>query len=163
MPNIGSVLREEITRLSRKETRGQIDPTRKATTQHRKDIAALKRQVADLERQVRLLARTSSATAAAVGARRATSGTKVRFVAKGLKSQRERLGLSAGDFGRLVGVSAQSIYNWEGGQTRPRDEQVAKLVQLRAVGKREATERLKQASKRETPKARREQTPKARR
>jgi DNA-binding transcriptional regulator YiaG len=153
MPNIGSLLREEITRLSRKETRGQIDSTRKATTQHRKDIAALKRQVATLERQIKVLARRSTA-AAAGAASRAAGPPKIRFVAKGLKSQRERLGLSAGDFGRLVGVSAQSIYNWEGGQTRPRDEQVARLAQLRSIGKREAGQRLEQTAKR-TPDKRR--------
>jgi len=153
MPNIGSLLREEITRLSRKETRGQIDSTRKATTQHRKDIAALKRQVATLERQIKVLARRSTA-AAAGAASRAAGPPKIRFVAKGLKSQRERLGLSAGDFGRLVGVSAQSIYNWEGGQTRPRDEQVARLAQLRSIGKREAGQRLQQTAKR-TPDKRR--------
>lgn len=146
MPNIGSVLREEITRLSRKETRGQIDSTRKATAQHRKDIAALKRQVAALERQVKVLARRSSTAAAAGAASRATGQPKLRFVAKGLKSQRERLGLSAGEFGRLVGVSAQSIYNWEGGATRPRDEQVARLARLRSIGKREAGQRLEQAT-----------------
>ena len=60
MPNIGTVLREEISRLSRKESRGQIEPTKKATTTHRRDIAMLKRQVAQLERQVALLARKSS-------------------------------------------------------------------------------------------------------
>jgi DNA-binding transcriptional regulator YiaG len=147
MPNIGTVLREEITRLSRKESRGQIEPTKKATAQHRKDIAALKRQIAQLERQMKLLSRKSLSTAAVTAASHATPGTKVRFVAKGLKSQRERLGLSAGDFGKLVGVSAQSVYNWEGGQTRPRDEQIAKLSQLRTIGKREAGERLRQATK----------------
>ena len=146
MPNIGTVLREEITRLSRKESRGQIDPTKKATTQHRKDIAALKRQVAQLERQMKLLLRKSLSTDAVTAASRATTGTKIRFVAKGLKSQRERLGLSAGDFGKLVGVSAQSVYNWEGGQTRPRDEQIAKLVKLRSVGKRDAVELLRRAA-----------------
>jgi len=154
MPNIGSLLREEITRLSRKETRGQIDSTRKATTQHRKDIAALKRQVTQLEQQVKVLARRSSTTAAAGAASRATGQPKIRFVAKGLKSQRERLGLSAGDFGRLVGVSAQSIYNWEGGQTRPRDEQVARLAQLRSIGKREAGRRLEQSATRAPDKRR---------
>jgi hypothetical protein len=41
-----------------------------------------------------------------------SSNGKVRFVADGLKSQRSRLGLSAADYGRLVGVSAQSVYNW---------------------------------------------------
>ena len=143
MPNIGTILREEITRLSRKESRRQIDPTRKATAQHRKDIAALKRQVVQLERQMELLSRRPLSTPA-TAAGQATPGTKVRFVAKGLKSQRERLGLSAGDFGKLVGISAQSVYNWEGGQTRPRKEQIAKLAQLRTIGKREAGERLKQ-------------------
>jgi DNA-binding XRE family transcriptional regulator len=143
MPNIGTVLREEITRLSRKESRSQVDATRKATTQHRKDIAALKRQVAQLERQVKLLARRSLASPKP-GAGAAAPAPKVRFVAKGLKSQRERMGLSAADFGKLIGVTAQSVYNWEGGETRPRDEQIARLAQLRTVGKREALRRLEQ-------------------
>jgi hypothetical protein len=50
MPNIGTVLREEITRLSRRESRSQVDPTKRAAAQHRRDIAALKRQMAQLER-----------------------------------------------------------------------------------------------------------------
>jgi len=57
MPNIGTVLREEISRLARKESRSQVDPAKKATASHRRDIAELKRQVAQLERQVTLLAR----------------------------------------------------------------------------------------------------------
>jgi hypothetical protein len=57
MPNIGTVLREEISRLSRRESRSQVDATKKATAQHRRDIAALKRQVAQLQRQVTLLSR----------------------------------------------------------------------------------------------------------
>jgi DNA-binding transcriptional regulator YiaG len=152
MPNIATALRDEIKRLSRQQSRTQMDPTKKATAVHRRDIALLKRQVVLLERQVKsLMRRTPSAPSAP---KASVSGLKVRFVAKGLKSQRERLGLSAGDFGRLVGVSAQSIYNWEGGQTRPRDEQVAKLAQLRTVGKREAGERLRQAVKRQPDKPR---------
>jgi ribosome-binding protein aMBF1 (putative translation factor) len=141
MPNIGTVLREEITRLSRRESRSQIDATRKATAQHRRDIAALKRQVADLERQVTLLARKGLATQrAAVDA----PAKPVRFVAKGLRSQRMRLGLSAADLGKLLDVSAQSIYNWERELARPRGEQLARLAALRGIGKREAGQRLKQ-------------------
>ncbi len=68
----------------------------------------------------------------------------VRFVAKGLRSTRERLGLSQADFGKLVGVSAQSIYNWESEKARPRGAQIAKLAALRGIGKREAAERLNQ-------------------
>ena len=62
---------------------------------------------------------------------------KVRFVAKGLRSQRDRLGLSAEGLGKVLGVSAQSVYNWESGKARPRHGQMTKLSQLRKVGKRQ--------------------------
>jgi DNA-binding transcriptional regulator YiaG len=66
----------------------------------------------------------------------------LRYSAKGLQSQRRRLGFSAADYGKLMGVSAQSIYNWEQGQAIPRGEQLAKLAALREIGKREARARL---------------------
>src|SRR5690348_3929712 len=76
MPNIGSLLRDEITRLSRKESRRQINSTKKSSAQYRRDIAALKRHVAQLERQVKLLARARLGTVAAA---KPTSATKLRF------------------------------------------------------------------------------------
>ena len=39
MPNIATVLREEILRLARKEARTQIGALKKASAQHRRDIA----------------------------------------------------------------------------------------------------------------------------
>lgn len=136
MPNIGAVLKEEISRLARREIRGQVQTTKKASAQYRRHIAALKRQVATLERQVAALQRRTPDSRPA-----ASSGpgeSKTRFVAKGLRAQRERLGLSAADYGKLVGVSAQSIYNWEQGHAKPRAGQRATLAALRAVGKRDA-------------------------
>lgn len=146
MPNIASVLREEILRLSRKETRSQTIPTKKAASQHRRDIAALKRQVVELQRQVILLLRRASTGApSTLNAKDADGSSKLRFVAKGLRSHRERLGLSASDFGKLVGASGQSVYAWETGKTVPRREQVAKIAVVRAMGKREAMQRLEAA------------------
>ena len=133
-------MRDEITRLSRKESRVQINSTKRATASHRKDIALLKRQVTQLERQVKALTRRAAGTLAAPPV---TAGaTKFRFVAKGLRSQRARLGLSAADFGKLIGVSAQSIYNWESEKARPRAAQIARVAQLRIMGKREARAEL---------------------
>jgi DNA-binding transcriptional regulator YiaG len=143
MPNIASVLREEILRLSRKESRNQNAATKKAAAQHRRDIAALKRQVASLQRTVNHLLKRGSRNDAAASASAASSGTKLRFVAKGLQSHRARLGLSAGDFGKLVGASANSVYAWETGRTAPRREQVAKIAAVRMMGKREAARKLK--------------------
>jgi DNA-binding XRE family transcriptional regulator len=140
MPNIGSVLKEEIIRLSRKESRSQIDPTKKAAIRQRREVAELKRQVAQLARQVGLLSRRTVGAPAVVPAD--DKGKPARFSAKGLRAHRERLGLSADDFGKLLGVSAQSIYNWEHEKARPPAEQVSKVAALRGIGKREAKARL---------------------
>jgi DNA-binding XRE family transcriptional regulator len=142
MPNLGSVLREEIARLSRKEGRNQLIPTKRVTAHHRRDIAALKRQVAALERQVKLLLKRVAQGRPSPAAPD-VAGAKLRFVAKGLRSHRARLSLSAGDLGKLIGASANSVYAWESGKTIPRREQVAKIAAIRSMGRREAMQRLK--------------------
>jgi ribosome-binding protein aMBF1 (putative translation factor) len=141
MPNIGALLKQEIARLSRKEVRSEVLATKKASAQHRRHIAALKRQVATLERELSVLRRrvNDRAPAAAAPAGR----QHVRFVAKGLKSHRDRLGMSAAEYGKLIGVSAQSIYNWEQGHARPRSGQLGRIAALRSIGKREAQGHLK--------------------
>ena len=140
MANIGTMLRQEISRLARRETRGQVQAVKKASAQYRRHIAALKRQVATLERQVSgLLRRTLDRPSAATNG---PTSLKMRFVPKGLRAQRGRLGLSAVDYGRLAGVSDQSIYNWEQGHTKPRAEKLEALAALRPIGRREARARL---------------------
>ena len=66
----------------------------------------------------------------------------VRFSARSVKAQRSRLGLSAADYGKLVGVSGLTIYNWEHDKSRPRQAQLAALVAVRGIGKREALLKL---------------------
>jgi DNA-binding transcriptional regulator YiaG len=139
MPNIGSVLKAEITRLSRKEVRSELEATKKASAQHRRYIAELRRQVSRLERQMQALQKRPKASSAPTPP---ASLKPVRFVAKGLRSNRERLGLSAGDYGKLIGVSAQSIYNWEREAAAPREAQKVKLAWLRGMGSKEARARL---------------------
>ncbi len=58
------------------------------------------------------------------------------------ESLRARLGLSAAEFGRLIGASGQSVYNWETGKAVPRASQRAALAAIRGMGKREAGKRL---------------------
>ena len=50
MPNIASVLKDEILRLARKEVRTATEGLKKASAAYRSDIAGLKRQVAALAR-----------------------------------------------------------------------------------------------------------------
>lgn len=138
MPNLSSVLKSEITRLARKEIKSAVDPLRKANAGYRREIAELKRQVASLQRDLKAASRATKTTRAV----EATPRTGTRFVPKGLKSLRARLGLSAADFGLLVGASGQSVYNWEAGKAVPREQQKAALAAVRGLGKREAAKRL---------------------
>jgi len=66
----------------------------------------------------------------------------VRATEAGLRSLRTRLGLSAKQLSLLLGVSEQSVYNWEAKKTTPRKEQFAAIIGMRDLGKREAQERL---------------------
>lgn len=137
MPNLSSVLKSEITRLARKEIKSSVDPLRKANAAHRREIAELKRQISAMQRDIRASGKSRRATK-----EHADEPRGVRFTAKGLKALRGRLGLSAGDFGQLIGASGQSIYNWEAGKAVPRANQQAALAAVRGLGKREAAKRL---------------------
>lgn len=150
MPNIATVLKEEIARLARKELNAQTKGMKKTSAQYRRDIADLRRRVMNLERKVSLLERKVLQKAPLSLARDADA--RVRFTAKGLRSQRKRLGLSASDYAKLLGVTPQSIYNWERKASRPRKEQIARLATLRGMGKRETLARLRQFTK-EKPRA----------
>jgi DNA-binding transcriptional regulator YiaG len=142
MPNIASVLKDEILRLARKEARRETIALKKSSAQYRRDIAELKRRTAELQRKVAPLERQALRNAPAQPAE--VDAEHVRFSAKGLRSQRQRLGLSAANYGKLIGVTGQTIYSWEQETSRPRKPQVAKIASLRDLGKREAQSRLEQ-------------------
>jgi DNA-binding transcriptional regulator YiaG len=145
MPNIAAVLKQEISRIARREIRNETASLKKASSQYRRDIAELKRQVSNLQRRIPLLEKQMSQNAPSqvTGA----NATNVRFTAKGLLSQRQRLGLSAADYGKLIGVTAQTIYSWENGLSRPRKQQLPALASIRPMGKREARGRLEQLTR----------------
>jgi DNA-binding transcriptional regulator YiaG len=141
MPNIGVLLKQEISRLCRREIRKEVAATKRASVAYRHDIAALKRKVGELERKAGQLTKQASAQAKNAPTP-ALPDRPVRFVAKGLRSLRTRLGVSAAQFARLVGVSEQSVYNWETKKATPRKEQMAAIIGMRGLGKRDAQERL---------------------
>jgi DNA-binding transcriptional regulator YiaG len=107
---------------------------------YRSEIAALKRRAQALETALRRLGKSRPEATKPETA--VENGLKIRFTAKGLASQRRRLGLSAADCGLLLGTSGQSIYNWEEGKARPRARFLAAIASLRAMGKNEAASRL---------------------
>ncbi|HYF21540.1 MAG TPA: helix-turn-helix domain-containing protein [Ramlibacter sp.] len=141
MANIGAVLKTEMSRMARKELRGETQQLKKTVSQYRSQIAQLRRRLQALEQQVRRLAR-GGRREAEPKAEADEEGPNLRFSAKGLAAQRKRLGLSAASVAKILGVSALSVYKWESGKTRPRARQLQAIAELRRMGKREALARL---------------------
>ena len=141
MPNIALILRQEIMRLARKEVRAQTSSARKMMTQLKSANTELKRETSELRSKLARLERRSRG-----GQDRQSSDEpqqrRMRFNAKGLATHRTKLGLSAADYGRLVGVTGQTIYKWEQGGAKPRMSQLTALASIRGLGKREARKRL---------------------
>jgi len=139
MADVAGVLKAEIVRLSKKAVRQSVAQLQRASATHRYDIAALKKQIADLQKSIAALQRANGKQREV---RTDDDTTPRRFSAKGLRALRSRLDLSQEDFARLVGVSAQSVFNWEHEVSRPRPAQVSSIAAIRSIGKREARKRL---------------------
>ena len=140
MQNLVHALKNEITRLAKKEVKGQLTTVKAVSARYRREIAELKRVTRDLETRLAHMEQQERKRAKKSPSPELAEGTC--FSARGLKSHRAKLGLSAGDYGLLAGVSGQMIYQYERGDTRPRRAQLAKLVAVRGLGKREARSRL---------------------
>src|SRR5204863_7484081 len=98
MSNIASVLKEEISRVARKEIRRETSSLKKSSTTYRSEIAALKRRLEELERQLRRGSRGGErAVPAAANEDSVSPGT--RFSARSMASQRKRLRLAAAESG----------------------------------------------------------------
>jgi DNA-binding transcriptional regulator YiaG len=139
MPNIASVLKSAISRIARKEIRAEVESLKKSINTHRTEIAALKRRSQSLEQELRKLGKASLKPTPAASDE---SGKSQRFSAKGLASQRQRLGLSAEALGVLLGASGQSVYNWEAAKVRPHASHLQAIAALKGLGKKQAAEVL---------------------
>jgi DNA-binding transcriptional regulator YiaG len=147
MPNIASILKAEISRVARKEMRIETEGLKKTVAVQRSEIVALKRRIQEMEKALKSLAKSAASTKVSAKADADSGGDgaeggSFRFRAKGMASNRKRLGLSAEEFGLLVGASGQSVYGWEAGKSVPRTKNLAAIAALRGVGKKEVAARL---------------------
>lgn len=141
MPDIASTLKVEIARIARKELRSETEDIKKASARYRAELSGLRRRIDSLERELK---RAIKKREVRLVPSAADPGSAVprRFSAVRLAATRKKLDVSAADFGALIGVSGQSIHNWETGKARPRAEQLEAIASVRGIGKREVAARL---------------------
>jgi DNA-binding transcriptional regulator YiaG len=135
VPNFAGALKGEIQRLARKEVRANVTPLKKLVAGLRRRVAQQRRLIADLERDMR---RGVKGTRASVASASEDNGkSQIRFSPTWVKQHRKKLGMSRRVYARLIGVSAQSIFGWEAGRTRPRRGALESWRRIRGMGVRE--------------------------
>jgi DNA-binding transcriptional regulator YiaG len=142
MPNIGALLREEIGRVSRRTTKVFY-------TSLKIDVAELRHVVVEQRRAIEGLKRDNARLLADLNARIAKlpevpqeEVQKVRISPRLILAQRNRLGLSQEEFGKLLRVGAHTVSLWEHAKVAPRPRVKPVLAAIRKLGRREARQRL---------------------
>ena len=134
-------LQTEITRLTRKEIKKELEPVKRVNAAQRGLIANLRRDVTELHKEVGRLQRVAGK--APVVEEEAPQGFWIS--GKGVRSLRKRLGITQMELAALADVSHQSIVRWEKteGKIPFRDQDTPGVMhQIRSMDKREVWGKL---------------------
>lgn len=142
MADIAKLLKDEITRLARKEVKKNVVPLRtklislsRTVSRQQKALDSLEKTIA---RQNKLLAEAPALSEAVSEEAVKKSRVSPRLV----KIQRKRLKLNQSDFARLLCVSVATVRSWEQGRSQPRRSNLAAFVSVRRLKLTAARERL---------------------
>ncbi len=143
MSKLMTVLKDHVCRLARKEIRTALRGMKSDRAHARKALAELREQARRQEQMIRDLARLAGRPALPAAPDGALNA-KAPITVKSIRALRRKLKVSQAEFGKLVGVNAQSIWKWEHGKGRLRLRHTSRraVAELRAMGVREARKRL---------------------
>ena len=157
MPNLATLLKEEISKIVRKEVQDQVRELQKTVREQRDALARLEKQSgpAKAKAATKPAATKSAATKPAAAkpaaakpaakVSKAPAGDKrkqIRISPNTIKKHRKRLELSQAELGELLNVSTNTVLRWEAGTSKPRSKHLSGLGQLRSMGLREVKKQL---------------------
>jgi hypothetical protein len=142
MPNLATVLRSELRRLSRREVRKALSRVKAAHKQLTALRGLVRGQAKTLAAVERRLARLKGGVAAR---RRRVRGVGVAGAGRTVEAVRRRLELSRAQLAKRIGVSSWTIFGWETGRTRPTPENLGR-VQALVSPRRLKTRRVRRAA-----------------
>ena len=139
MSSLIASLKSEITRVARKELKGELQALRKVATAHRSEIAALKRDLKSVAAQLKAIKRNSETSAKETPAAAVlTEQGRSNFTAARFAALRSKLGLTQAEMAKVLGASSLSVHKWESGSVQPRNAQLQKIAMAAKLGKRAA-------------------------
>lgn len=145
MPNLTTLLKEEISKIARKEVQDQVRELKKTVREQRDAIARLEKQIGPAKAKAATKSAAKPAAKPAAKVRQASEGdkrTQLRIAPNTIKKHRKRLKLSQAELGQLLNVSTNTVLRWEAGSSKPRSKHLPGLDRLRTISKRELKKQL---------------------
>ncbi len=135
MGKLEGLIKSEIVRLAKRETRKvslplsrDVRTLKSVVSQLRKSVSALEKLVAQQQKELRKGKVPLEAPLDEV--------KKSRFSPRLIRNLRKRLGVTQKEMATLAGVTVGAIYQWEQGIFEPRGKKKGVLVALRKLGRR---------------------------
>lgn len=143
MSNLAKSFREEIQRISKRNSN-------KSVRNLRRDTQLLKQVIQDLARRIKLLEKAPKAAGAEVTPGLGTTGPSAQEVAvmrptsAMVKRLRAKFKLAQSEFAKLMGVSDQAVYLWEHkkGRLKMRDAVKRRFAEVRRLRARDVRKML---------------------
>jgi DNA-binding transcriptional regulator YiaG len=143
---IEEVIRQEISRLAKKTTKGNLESLGTKLIELRRTVSSLTRRVSVLEEK--LSTHQNNQTAHKTRLRAPEEQVRsARFTPLLIKKLRKRLGITQDDLALLLDISKGAIVSWESGRTKPREAHKESLVALRKLGRRDIKKLLVEKGK----------------
>ena len=149
MPTLAALLKEEISKVARKEVQDQVRELKQTVREQRDAIARLEKQIGPAKAKTATKsAAAKSATAKPAAAKPAAKASaedkrkQLRIAPNTIKKHRKRLKLSQAELGEILNVSTNTVLRWEAGTSKPRGKHLPGLDQLRTISKRELKKQL---------------------
>ena len=151
MPTLAALLKEEISKIVRKEVQHQMREQRDAI------LARLEKQTAPAKAQPKAApkpkaakapkakpaAKAAKAPAAPADTAASDDGAKqIRISPAIIRKHRKRLKLSQAELAKLLNVSTNTVLRWEAGSSKPRSQHLPQLDQLRSMSQRDLKKQL---------------------
>jgi DNA-binding transcriptional regulator YiaG len=146
MANFVALMKEEISRLARKEVKTAVAPAMERISSLKQTVSEQKKSITALEKELKTLKKKLGVEDKKSAAVELSDEVieSARITAKTVSSLRAKLELSRNQMAKLLGVNANSIYLWEQDKASPRNAAKAEIIKLRSMGKREIKKMLEE-------------------
>lgn len=146
MPNIAKVLKDEIARIAKHESKIAVSKPLKTGIANKKALVDLKRRLIQIEKDLQGLQKTMNACRSSQIPTVESEGKKEWLSGRGIKALRRKMKISQAQFAKLIGMNPIAVVRWEkqrGKLAFKKPDTLGKILALRGIGVREAQERVK--------------------